>query len=148
MDRPTPAATLRLRAPRLGTGEDQLLLELAAAARSGRARAGLPGRWLATGAGERLEPLPPPNPPFGVLVLPIADSSPLPPSMDTPTGWELPAAAQDLERHRAATARRPRPRRPDPARHSYWLNDLQTAAAELCPAIEEGLAAVDRPVRT
>jgi 4-diphosphocytidyl-2-C-methyl-D-erythritol kinase len=63
------AAVLRLAARRSRRGDERLAFELAAALGSDVPGQVVPGRVLARGAGERLEPLPDPLP-FGVLVLP------------------------------------------------------------------------------
>jgi 4-diphosphocytidyl-2-C-methyl-D-erythritol kinase len=65
------AAVLRLAARRSGHGDGRLALELAAALGSDVPGLLVPGRVLARGAGERIEPLPDPDP-FGILVLPSA----------------------------------------------------------------------------
>jgi 4-diphosphocytidyl-2-C-methyl-D-erythritol kinase len=66
------AATLRLACRASGFGSQELMLELARKLGADVPAQIAPGRWLATGAGERLRELPPPNHPFGVLVLPVA----------------------------------------------------------------------------
>lgn len=63
------AAALRLARMASGLGDDALLLELAAALGSDVPGQVAPGRVLATGAGEVVQPLPAPAP-YGVLVLP------------------------------------------------------------------------------
>ena len=66
------AAALRLAAAASGLGDERLLLELAAELGADVPAQVRPGRWLASGAGERLQALPDPSAPFGVLVLPVA----------------------------------------------------------------------------
>jgi 4-diphosphocytidyl-2-C-methyl-D-erythritol kinase len=65
------AATLRLAAHVSGLGDPELLHELARELGADVPAQLEPGRWLASGAGERLEPLPPPRASFAVLVLAI-----------------------------------------------------------------------------
>ena len=62
-------AALRLVARAAGIDDDSLLREIAAELGADVAAQVRPRRYLATGAGERLTPLPPPAP-YGVLVLP------------------------------------------------------------------------------
>jgi 4-diphosphocytidyl-2-C-methyl-D-erythritol kinase len=63
------AAALRLARAASGLGDEALLLEIAAGLGADVPAQVAPGRWLASGAGERLERLPPPRLGFGVLVL-------------------------------------------------------------------------------
>lgn len=64
------AAALRLARAASGLGDDELLHRLAAELGADVPAQVVPGRALATGAGERLERLGPPPTPYGVLVLP------------------------------------------------------------------------------
>ncbi len=64
------AATLRLAAAASGLGDRELLLRIAGELGADIPAQIVPGRWLASGAGERLRELPPPRAPFGVLILP------------------------------------------------------------------------------
>jgi 4-diphosphocytidyl-2-C-methyl-D-erythritol kinase len=146
------AATLRLAAyaaglggergaHRAGLGADAGLRELAIALGADVPAQVIPGRWLATGAGELLEELPAPSTTFGVLVLPFAD--------------ELSAGAVYAEADRLGVVRdqavlrdRRRALRAAlelgvPAPPAQLLgNDLQAAARSLCPAITQALAQV------
>ena len=65
------AAALRLAAYASGVGDLDLLRKLGAELGADVPAQIAPGRWLATGAGEILAELPPPNPSFAVLVLPV-----------------------------------------------------------------------------
>jgi 4-diphosphocytidyl-2-C-methyl-D-erythritol kinase len=134
------AAALRLAQRASGLGEPPVLAELAERLGADVPAQLAPGRWLARGAGELLEPLPPPREPFGVLVLPLseqlstaavyaeADRAGRPRS-----AAELARAAQDiaaaLERGAAL-----------PAASELLHNDLQRAAVTLCPQIAAALA--------
>jgi 4-diphosphocytidyl-2-C-methyl-D-erythritol kinase len=97
-----------------------------------------PGRWLAGGAGERLEELPAPQPSFGVLVLPIATPLSTAAVYAQADRLSLSHPRTELERYReglraalAAGAALP------PA--ELLVNDLEAAARSLCPAIDARL---------
>ena len=125
------AAALRLARAASGLGDEGLLLEIAAELGADVPAQVRPGRWLATGAGERLERLAPPSVPFGVLVL--------------PAGFELSTAAVYAEADRLGLARKHSElaRRheelasalahgaPLPAATELLHNDLQRAAVSL-----------------
>jgi 4-diphosphocytidyl-2-C-methyl-D-erythritol kinase len=99
-----------------------------------------PGRWLATGAGERLQGLPQPRIPFGVLVLPVAEAlstAVVYGRIDELAATRSPAG---LERARADLAEALDGGASLP-RGELLANDLQAAAVSLCPAIEAVLAA-------
>ena len=66
------AAALRLARHASGLGDEQLLYELAGSLGADVPAQVSPGRWLATGAGERLQALPDPLPSLELLVLPAA----------------------------------------------------------------------------
>jgi 4-diphosphocytidyl-2-C-methyl-D-erythritol kinase len=138
------AAALRLAQAASGIGGEELLLEIATGLGADVPAQVSPGRWLASGAGERLEALPAPTLPFGVLVL--------------PGGFELSTAAvyaeadslglaRDAERLavlrddlRAAFATGA----PLPAAGELLHNDLQRAAVSLRPEIAERLRLATR----
>ena len=98
-----------------------------------------PGRWLAHGAGERLERLPDPSPRLELLVLPLAAA--------------LPSAAVYAEADRLGLARAPQTlaacrgqlraalanAAPLPAERTLLANDLALAASSLCPQIGPAL---------
>lgn len=114
---------------------DELLLELAATLGADVPAQVAPGRWLATGAGERLRALPAPVRPFGVLVLPIAaqlSTAEVYARVDElgvlHTRESLMELAAELGRELAAGAELPVAR-------ELWLNELQTPAMALCPQI-------------
>jgi 4-diphosphocytidyl-2-C-methyl-D-erythritol kinase len=133
------AAALRLARHASGLGDEELLRELATALGADVPAQVSPGRWLASGAGEHLHPLPDPTAAFGVLVLPLAA--------------KLSTAAVYAEADRLGLARAPRELErlhgelraalelgaPAPAERELH-NDLQQAAVSLCPQIETALA--------
>jgi len=133
------AAALRLAHEASGLGSPELLLELATALGADVPAQVAPGRWLATGAGERLRELPAPSHAFGVLVLPIAAQ------LSTAAVY---ARAEELGLARTASELRERARQlelalelsaPVPAARELLHNDLQPAAISLCPQIEPAL---------
>jgi 4-diphosphocytidyl-2-C-methyl-D-erythritol kinase len=126
------AAILRLAAYAAGGAPAQLLHELAVALGADVPSQLAPGRVLMSGAGERVEPLADPDP-FGLVIVPS------PHALSTPEVYatfdRLTAARTTDELDRAAAgARRGEP--PPP------VNDLQDAARELCPEIDDVLAAL------
>jgi 4-diphosphocytidyl-2-C-methyl-D-erythritol kinase len=138
------AATLRLARAASGLGDDALLAAIAAELGADVPAALRPGRWLARGAGEELEPLPAPRSQLGVLVLPLAH--------------ELSTAAVYAEADRAG-ARRSRGELAElhseiasalgrgaalPAATELLHNDLQRPAVSLCPEIAEALSGARR----
>jgi 4-diphosphocytidyl-2-C-methyl-D-erythritol kinase len=134
------AAALRLARHASGLGDEDLLRELGAVLGADVPAQISPGRWLATGAGERLMQLPGPSRAFGVLVLALA--------------VELSTAAVYAEADRLGLGREPRElqeRRgaltaalelgaPAPTVRKLLDNDLQPASISLCPAIADALA--------
>ncbi|MGO9319879.1 MAG: 4-(cytidine 5'-diphospho)-2-C-methyl-D-erythritol kinase [Solirubrobacteraceae bacterium] len=133
------AAALRLASHASGLGDERLLRTLGAQLGADVPAQIAPGRWLATGAGERLQELAPLRSRFGVLVLPLA--------------VELSTAAVYAEADRLAPARTRgalEERRlelgaalehgaPLPAARELLHNDLQRAAVSLCPQIAGAL---------
>ena len=133
------AAALRLARHASGLGSDELMLELGARLGADVPAQIAPGRWLATGAGERLRELPPPSHTFGVLVLPMAA--------------ELSTAAVYARADELGVQRTPQALRDivgalgvafelgaaAPTEHELLHNDLQAAAISLCPPITQAL---------
>jgi 4-diphosphocytidyl-2-C-methyl-D-erythritol kinase len=133
------AATLRLARAASGLGDEDLLLVLAEQLGADVPAQVAPGRWLATGAGELLQRLPDPVSPIGVLVLAQ--------TVELSTA-EVYAQADRLELAHDASFLRERRRALQgalelgaalPQRADLLHNDLQAAAIELCPGIEQAL---------
>lgn len=136
------AAALRLAAAAAGRG-DGALVDVAARLGADVPAQVSPGRWLAGGAGERLEALPAPAARLAVLVLPLAAS------LSTAAVYaeadrlrlargtvELAAAHRGLAGALAGGAALP------PA--DLLVNDLQDAARSLCPDVDDALAEARR----
>jgi 4-diphosphocytidyl-2-C-methyl-D-erythritol kinase len=133
------AAALRLASRASGLGDGELLRALAAGLGADVPAQVCPGRWLASGAGERLHELPPPSGSFGLLVLPL--------------DGELSTAAVYAEADRLGLPREPEELRermfslrhamaagePLPADGELVANDLQPAAISLCPRIASAI---------
>ncbi|HEV2812923.1 MAG TPA: hypothetical protein VGW10_06680 [Solirubrobacteraceae bacterium] len=125
------AAALRLAARASGFEDDDgTLHRLAAGLGSDVPGQVRPGRVLATGAGERIERLPPTDP-YGVLVLPSRDHLSTPAVYAEADRLGLPRTAEQLDEALAHV----RDHGPPP------VNDLQDAARSLCPSIDEALDA-------
>jgi 4-diphosphocytidyl-2-C-methyl-D-erythritol kinase len=123
------AAALRLAARASGGAPDDLLHELAVALGADVPGQLRPGRVLMTGAGERVDRLPDPEP-FGLVIVPSEHTLSTPEVYAAFDRLGTPRSAEELERARAAAlAGEP----PPP------VNDLQDAARALCPAIDDAL---------
>jgi 4-diphosphocytidyl-2-C-methyl-D-erythritol kinase len=133
------AATLRLATAASGLGDLVLLSGLAAELGADVPAQVTPGRWLATGAGERLQALPDPVSSLGVLVL--AQASGLSTAEVYATA-DLIGNARDagnLEEHREMLVKAFELGSALPADTFLLHNDLQASAVRLCPAIEKTL---------
>jgi 4-diphosphocytidyl-2-C-methyl-D-erythritol kinase len=134
------AATLRLARHASGLGDEELLGELGAALGADVPALLAPGRWLVSGAGERLHRLPDPSPPLQLLLLPLAH--------------ELSTASVYGEADRLGAGREPHELVERyqqllvalghgaalPEDQELLVNDLQRAAVSLCPPVAEALA--------
>ena len=130
------AATLRLVARHAGLGDAAALHDLATGLGADVPAQLRPGRALATGAGERVEPLPPPAPAYGVLVLPSALGLSTAAVFAEADRLGLPRDAASLSDRMAAV----RHALPDlPA--ALAVNELEPAARALRPDIDQALAA-------
>jgi 4-diphosphocytidyl-2-C-methyl-D-erythritol kinase len=131
-------AALRLVARAAGIDDDALLREIAAELGADVAAQVRPRRYLATGVGERLTPLPPPAP-YGVLVIPSRAE------LSTADVYRE-ADRQGLPRDAAGLAAKLRAVStaagdlPD----ELIINDLEPAARALCPEIDAALATARR----
>ena len=98
-----------------------------------------PGRWLASGAGERLQELAPPRSAFGVLVLALEAA------LSTAAVYAEADRLGQLRSHATLHERRLELRAALqhgaalPAATELLHNDLQRAAVSLCPQIVESL---------
>ena len=123
------AAALRLAAHAAGGAPPELLHELAVALGADVPSQLAPGRVLMHGAGEHVDPLPEPEP-FGLVIVPS------PHTLSTPEVYaafdRLGGARGPAELERAAAAALAG--EPPPP-----VNDLEAAARELCPAIDDAL---------
>jgi 4-diphosphocytidyl-2-C-methyl-D-erythritol kinase len=137
------AAALRLARYASGLGDDRLLQEIAGALGADVPAQVAPGRWLASGAGERLEGLPDPNPAsFGLLVLPAAGGLSTAAVYGEADRLGVGRSYEALEERRAALRRALELSASVPAASELLDNDLQRAAIALCPEIAAALAAV------
>jgi 4-diphosphocytidyl-2-C-methyl-D-erythritol kinase len=132
------AATLRLLRRACGVGDAAVLADIARSLGADVPAQVAPGRWLAGGAGERLERLPAPSAPLELLVLPLAGGLSTAAVYREADRLGLTRTEQVLERRaaelrRALAAGEPLP---DPR---LLRNDLQRAACSLEPAIERVL---------
>lgn len=133
------AAALRLAAQASGFDNHELLIGLARDLGADVPAQVLPGRWLAGGAGELLEALPEPRVPLGVLVLPIARALSTAAVYAQADRMGLARGRPELEELHHLLARSLADGAPMPPRE-LLRNDLQSAARELCPEIDSGLA--------
>ena len=133
------AAALRLARHASGLGDEALLRELGATLGADVPAQISPGRWLASGAGERLRELSSPSRPFGVLVLPVAAELSTAAVYAEADRLEQGRAPQELEQHRLALAAALELGAPVPTVKELLHNDLQAAAVSLCPAISDAL---------
>ena len=133
------AATLRLAIAASGLGDLDLLFVLAAELGADVPAQVTPGRWLATGAGEQLQPLPDPVSPLGVLVL--AHGSGLSTAEVYAEADRIGIArdARNIEEHREMLVKAFELGSALPAEGLLLHNDLQASAVRLCPAIEKTL---------
>lgn len=133
------AAALRLAHAASGLGDMDLLHVLAEQLGADVPAQVTPGRWLATGAGERLEVLPDPISPLGVLVLP--QTSGLSTAEVYATADRIGSArdACDLVERREMLAQAFELGATVPADAFLLHNDLQASSVALCPAIDAAL---------
>ncbi len=128
------AAALRLLAREAGLADPALLREIAGTLGADVPAQVHPGRWLATGAGEVVEPLPPLWPGYAVLVLPNDGVLSTPEVYREFDRLGLQREAQDLAAKLSAIRAAPRGL---PA--ELVVNDLAPAAVSLLPPIGRAL---------
>jgi 4-diphosphocytidyl-2-C-methyl-D-erythritol kinase len=134
------AAALRLASRASRLGDEELLRELARELGADVPAQVTPGRWLASGAGERLRELPAPAQQLGVLVLPLAHELSTAAVYAEADRLGPPRPAAELARRHGELASALARGAPLPAATELLHNDLQRAAASLCPAIVGALA--------
>jgi 4-diphosphocytidyl-2-C-methyl-D-erythritol kinase len=133
------AAALRLARHVSGLGDEQLLLELAGELGADVPAQISPGRWLASGAGERLAALPRPSSPFGVLLLPSTFELSTAAVYGEADRLGLARPARELVRRGEELSRALAHGEPLPVAAELLHNDLQRAAVSLCPEIAHAL---------
>jgi 4-diphosphocytidyl-2-C-methyl-D-erythritol kinase len=136
------AAALRLARHASGLGDERLLRELGAELGADVPAQVSPGRWLATGAGERLQALPDPLPTLELLVLPCAAGLATADVYAVADQLGLARERRELEQMQAHLTRALELGAPLPAARELLHNDLQQAALSLLPELGESLAAV------
>ncbi|HEX5851757.1 MAG TPA: hypothetical protein VFY36_01570 [Solirubrobacteraceae bacterium] len=131
------AATLRLASHASGFGDERLLRELGEELGADVPAQIAPGRWLASGAGERLIGLPAPKDAFGVLVLPAAtELSTAAVYREADRLGEM-RSGQELEELGLRLSAALQDGSALPGERELLRNDLQRAAVLLCPEIAE-----------
>jgi len=133
------AAALRLAQHVSGLGDERLLLELGAELGADVPAQVTPGRWLASGAGERLRALPDPRSPFGLLVLPAAAGLSTGEVYAEADRLGLARTRAELARHGEALAAAFERGAPLAPAGELLHNDLQRAAVSLQPEIVRAL---------
>jgi 4-diphosphocytidyl-2-C-methyl-D-erythritol kinase len=133
------AAVLRLAHAASGLGDGELLLAIAAGLGADVPAQVQPGRWLAQGAGERLQALPPPRAPFGILIVPAAFELSTAAVYAEADRLGLSRTHSELARTAAELAGALERGAPLPAAGELLHNDLQRAAVSLRPEIAETL---------
>jgi len=136
------AAALRLARHASGLGDERLLHELAASLGADVPAQVSPGRWLATGAGERLQALPDPLPSLELLVLPSAAQLSTAAVYAAVDQLGLTREADELEHARIQLRRALELGAPLSPGRELLHNDLQPAALSLLPGLGEALAAI------
>jgi 4-diphosphocytidyl-2-C-methyl-D-erythritol kinase len=132
------AATLRLATAASGSGDTDLLLALATELGADVPAQVAPGRWLAAGAGELLRALPDPFSPLGVLVLAQTGGLSTAKVYAEADRLGLARDASSLRRQHDLLGRALELGAALPAAELLH-NDLQAAAKQLCPEVEQSL---------
>lgn len=133
------AAALRLATHASGLGDEQLLQALASELGADVPAQVSPGRWLASGAGERLQELAPARSRFGVLVLALEESLSTAVVYAEADRQRLARSKEELGERRMELRAALEHGAPLPAATELLHNDLQRAAVSLCPSIAHAL---------
>ena len=133
------AAALRLARHASGLGDEKLLLELAGQLGADVPAQISPGRWLASGAGERLHALADPSRPLGLLVLPLAVGLSTAEVYAEADRLGLTRSQRQIDERLARLRAALELGAPLPADEELLENDLQAAAVSLCPEINAAL---------
>ncbi len=136
------AAALRLARHASGLGDGRLLRTLGAQLGADVPAQISPGRWLASGAGERLRELPPVRRPLGILVLPLAVQLSTAAVYAEADRLALARARHELEERMLELRAAFEHGEPLPRARELLHNDLQRAAVSLCPQIADALTQV------
>jgi len=134
------AAALRLARQASGQGDEKLLRELGVDLGADVPAQVAPGRWLATGVGERLDGLPDPSPVLGLLVLPLAAELSTAAVYAEADRLGLACGREVLEDRRRQLRGALELGAPVPAVADLLRNDLEPAAVSLCPQIADALS--------
>jgi 4-diphosphocytidyl-2-C-methyl-D-erythritol kinase len=135
------AAALRLARSASGLGDEALLRELAAELGADVPAQVAPGRWLATGVGELLEPLPDPLPALELLVLAFDAQLSTAAVYAEVDRLGVARDRRELEQRAAQLRAAAQLGAPLPAPRELLHNDLQQPAVTLCSQIAPVLAA-------
>jgi 4-diphosphocytidyl-2-C-methyl-D-erythritol kinase len=133
------AATLRLASLASGLGDEKLLGELGAELGADVPAQVSPGRWLASGAGERLYGLPDPSHPLGLLLLPAAEGLSTAEVYRQADRLGRGRSLSELDGLRARLRTELELAAPLPRDTELLHNDLTDAAISLCPQIAPAL---------
>jgi 4-diphosphocytidyl-2-C-methyl-D-erythritol kinase len=133
------AAALRLASRASGLGDEELLRELGAELGADVPAQVSPGRWLASGAGERLQRLPDPSHPLGLLVLGAAAGLSTAEVYRQADRLGQGRDLAELDELRARLRSELELSAPLPRDPELLHNDLQQAAISLCPQIAPAL---------
>ncbi len=136
------AATLRLARRASGLGDEALLLELAAQLGADVPAQIAPGRWLAGGAGEKLQRLADPSPAFTLLLAPLDAALSSGAVYAEADRLGLARTMDALEERRRAIGEALGLGALLPGAGELLYNDLQAAAVSLCPEIADVLSLV------
>jgi 4-diphosphocytidyl-2-C-methyl-D-erythritol kinase len=133
------AAALRLARHASGLGDERLLVQLGGELGADVPAQISPGRWLASGAGERLQALAHPRVAFGLLVLPAAEGLSTAAVYAEADRLGLGRTSGDLGERRRELEGAFAHGDPLPPARELLHNDLQRAAVSLRPQIAEAL---------